>query len=84
MATKKASAKAAVSNKAKNKFPRPALTGLRQAASILAKASERAEAKELFTKEEVIALQAQVSTAITKLDEFLKLEAQGPDDQVGT
>ena len=82
-ATKKAAKKKAAPG-AKNKLSRSALKGLRQAAAELAKASKRAQAKAMFTKEEVEVIQALVKESRAKCDEILAVVPLGPDDQVGT
>jgi hypothetical protein len=82
--TKAAKSKKAAPKDALNRFPKTALTGLRQAAAALAKASKRAAAKKAFTKEEVLALQAMISEGNAKLDEFLRIAPQGPDPEQNT
>jgi hypothetical protein len=77
-APKKAAPKKAAPG-AKNKFSRSALTGLRQGAAGLAKASKKAQSKKMFTKEEVEAIQALVKESRAKCDEILAVVAVGPD-----
>jgi len=83
-AAPKKAAKKKASPGAKNKFSRSALAGLRQGAAGLAKASKRAQARSLFTKEEVEAIKALINESRAKCDEIIAVVALGPDDEVGT
>jgi hypothetical protein len=85
MATKKkAAAKKAAADVVSNRFSRTALSGLKQAASALAKAHKKGTAKKNFTKAEVLAIQNIISEGNAKLDEFLRIVPVGPDPEENT